>query len=220
MAGGLVRQGRVGSCRPPRPLCQPCNRVRLPSQFLELFAALRGRQLLQRRLCGADRQNVRLHLQTIRLAEQWPAHFVAFDLLRISGTDTTRWPYRRRRAALQALFADHRLTAPWTLRPSTTDPATVPEWLTSWTAVGLEGVVFKGLEGVYEPTVRGWRKHKVRETEDAIVGAFTGAPAAPRTLLLGRYDAYGRLRYVGRGAARRSSDRGSGGRQAPHTGRR
>ncbi|MFF8431095.1 ATP-dependent DNA ligase [Streptomyces sp. NPDC016566] len=149
------------------------------------FERLQGR--LQRRGVGAA-----------RLAEQWPAHFVAFDLLRLSGADTTRWAYRRRRAALEALFADHRLTAPWVLCPSTTDPATVREWLTSWTAVGLEGVVYKRLEGRYEPSIRGWRKHKARETEDGIVGAFTGSPAAPRTLLLGRYDTDGRLRYVGR----------------------
>jgi ATP-dependent DNA ligase len=27
-----------------------------------------------------------------RLAEQWPAHYVAFDLLRLKGTDTRTWP--------------------------------------------------------------------------------------------------------------------------------
>ncbi|GAA3063482.1 ATP-dependent DNA ligase [Streptomyces glomeratus] len=149
------------------------------------FERLQGR--LQRRGEGA-----------IRLAEQWPAHFVAFDLLRISGTDATRWTYRRRRAALEALFVDHRLTAPWALCPSTTDPATVHDWLTSWTAVGLEGVVYKRVDGAYEPSVRGWRKYKVRETEEAIVGAHTGSPAAPRTLLLGRYGTAGRLHYIGR----------------------
>ncbi|MET8586392.1 hypothetical protein ABZX39_36820 [Streptomyces collinus] len=56
----------------------------------------------------------------LRLAEQWPVHFVAFDLFRLSGTDTTGWSYRRRRAAGEALFADHRLTAPRVLCPSTT----------------------------------------------------------------------------------------------------
>ncbi|MFF9089919.1 SDR family NAD(P)-dependent oxidoreductase [Streptomyces sp. NPDC014991] len=34
-------------------------------------------------------------------------------------------PYRHRRAALERLCAEHRLTAPWALCPSTTDPATV-----------------------------------------------------------------------------------------------
>ncbi|WP_109006218.1 ATP-dependent DNA ligase [Streptomyces rishiriensis] len=52
------------------------------------FERLQGR--LQRRGAGAA-----------RLAEQWPAHYVAFDVLRLEGTDTTTWPYRRRRAALE-----------------------------------------------------------------------------------------------------------------------
>ncbi|MFE1840621.1 ATP-dependent DNA ligase [Streptomyces sviceus] len=133
-----------------------------------------------------------------RLAAQRPAHFVAFDLLRLKGADTTSWTFRRRRNALEGLFAEHRLTAPWALCPSTTDPATVHEWLTSWTAVGFEGVVFKNLDGLYEPSVRGWSKYKVRTTEDAIVGAFSGPTTAPRTLLLGRHDTEGRLRYIGR----------------------
>jgi ATP-dependent DNA ligase len=35
-----------------------------------------------------------------RAGQECPAHFVAFDLLRLSGTDTTGWSCRRRRAAL------------------------------------------------------------------------------------------------------------------------
>ncbi|MEV8465101.1 hypothetical protein AB0470_36865 [Streptomyces griseosporeus] len=42
-------------------------------------------------------------------AAEWPAHFVAFDVLRLSGTDTTGWPYQRRRHALEALFAERGL---------------------------------------------------------------------------------------------------------------
>ncbi|MBT3167538.1 ATP-dependent DNA ligase [Streptomyces sp. Vc74B-19] len=149
------------------------------------FERLQGR--IQRRGAGAA-----------RLAEEWPAHFVAFDVLRLEGVDTTRWPYVERRAALEGLFAERGLTAPWALCPSTTDQATVDEWLTSWTAVGVEGVVFKRLQGPYAPGARAWKKHKARHTEDAIVGAYTGPGGAPRTLLLGRYDAGGRLRFVGR----------------------
>ncbi|MFE1076632.1 ATP-dependent DNA ligase [Streptomyces sp. NPDC058783] len=131
-------------------------------------------------------------------AHTWPAHLVVFDIVRLAGTDTTGWSYRRRRAALEGLFTEQQLTAPWALCPSTTDPATVREWLTTWMAAGLEGVVFKGLESVYAPSVRGWSKYKVRATEDAVVGGHTGPAVAPRTLLLGRYDAEGRLCYVGR----------------------
>ncbi|MFF2132037.1 hypothetical protein ACFVW1_43175 [Streptomyces olivochromogenes] len=50
-----------------------------------------------------------------RAAEEWPAHFVAFDLLRLSATDTTGWPYRRRRAALESVFTACCLSAPWAL---------------------------------------------------------------------------------------------------------
>ncbi|MBB4717734.1 hypothetical protein ACIQNT_00285 [Streptomyces luteogriseus] len=47
----------------------------------------------------------------------------AFGLVHQGDTDLTGWPYRRRRAALEALFAEHGLDAPLTLCPSTTDPA-------------------------------------------------------------------------------------------------
>jgi ATP-dependent DNA ligase len=91
------------------------------------------------------------------------------------------------------------LSAPWALCPSTTEADVVREWLT-WTSVGMEGAVYKRLDGVYEPSVRGWLKYKVRETTEAIVGAVTGPVAAPRSLLLGRYDDHGRLQYTGRTA--------------------
>ncbi|MFD9195456.1 ATP-dependent DNA ligase [Streptomyces phaeochromogenes] len=135
--------------------------------------------------------------EAARAAEEWPTHFVAFDLLRLSGTDTTSWPYRRRRAALESVFAARRLSAPWALCPSTTEADVVREWLT-WASVGMEGVVFKRLDDAYRPSVRGWQKYKVRETSEAIVGAITGSLAVPRTLLLGRYDTEGRFQYVGR----------------------
>ncbi|MFE2462973.1 hypothetical protein [Streptomyces sp. NPDC059402] len=67
-----------------------------------------------------------------------------------------------------------------------------------WASVGMEGVVFKRLADAYKPSVRGRQKYRVRETSEAIVGAVTGSLAQPRTLLLGRYDAEGRLQYVGR----------------------
>ncbi|MCX4571751.1 hypothetical protein OHB41_00695 [Streptomyces sp. NBC_01571] len=76
-----------------------------------------------------------------------------------------------------ATFTARRLTAPWTLSPSTTNPDTVREWLT-WTSVGVEGVVFKRLADPCRSAARGWRKYKVRETTEAIVCAITGSPRA------------------------------------------
>ncbi|MEV4339008.1 ATP-dependent DNA ligase [Streptomyces sp. NPDC049590] len=131
-----------------------------------------------------------------KAARQWPAHYVIFDLLH-AGTSLTDWPYTRRRAGLEALFADHGLQAPLTLYPSTTDPATARGWL-EWKAAGLEGLCFKRLDEPYVRGARSWRKYKVRATTEAVVGAVTGSLAAPRTVLFGRYDAAGRLQYTGR----------------------
>jgi hypothetical protein len=104
---------------------------------------------------------------------------------------------RRRRAALEALFAECQLVAPLTLCPSTTDPAVARGWL-QWTAAGLEGLCFKRLNEPYTGGARTWRKYKVRTTTEAIIGAVTGPLQAPRTVLLGRYDTAGRLQYAGR----------------------
>jgi ATP-dependent DNA ligase len=130
-------------------------------------------------------------------ARAWPVHLVVFDVLRLDGIDLTAWPYARRRDALEILFADAGLSAPFTLCPSTTDPATAREWL-AWTSAGLEGLCFKRLAEPYRAGARAWGKYKVRVITDAIVGAITGRVTAPSTLLLGRRDHTGALRYTGR----------------------
>ncbi|MFG3229720.1 hypothetical protein ACGF07_33740 [Kitasatospora sp. NPDC048194] len=106
------------------------------------------------------------------------------------------WPYSRRRAALEALFAERQLSGSLALCPSTTDPDEAREWL-NWTAAGLEGLCFKRLGEPYLPGRRAWRKYKVRETTEALVGAITGTVASPTTLLPGRYDQRGHLHYTG-----------------------
>ncbi|MYW43141.1 ATP-dependent DNA ligase [Streptomyces sp. SID161] len=133
-------------------------------------------------------------------ARRWPAHYIAFDLLHTVGEgDVTGWPYARRRAAPEALFADRGLVEPFTLCPSTTDPTSAAEWL-AWSAAGVEGLCFKRLDAPYRAGVRSpvWQKYKVRMTTEAIAAAVTGPLAARRSVLLGRHDTGGRLRYTGR----------------------
>ncbi|MFF1442729.1 hypothetical protein [Streptomyces sp. NPDC058295] len=72
------------------------------------FEQLQNR--LQRRGAGAA-----------RAADERPAHFVVFDLLRLSGTDATRWPYRRRRARARV-----RVRRPSTVRPVGAVPVDCP----------------------------------------------------------------------------------------------
>ncbi|WP_327110939.1 hypothetical protein OG206_00340 [Streptomyces sp. NBC_01341] len=119
------------------------------------------------------------------LAAELPAHFIAFDVLQVDWRELLDDPLWRRREILEALFADHRLTPLWTLRPSTTDLAVVQEWLTEWTDVpGVEGVVVKCRAGRYRPGVRGsWYKVRRRATTEAIIGGITGSLRRPQVLL-------------------------------------
>ncbi|MFD9420885.1 hypothetical protein ACFWC9_40400 [Streptomyces goshikiensis] len=128
-----------------------------------------------------------------------PAYYVAFDVLQADGQELLHLPYRERRARLQDLFANHALTAPWTLCPMTTDLTTAREWLESWTDVsGVEGILIKGQSQRYLPGYRGWTKIRRRDTTETVIGAVTGTLTRPQLLVLGRHDEAGRLRAVGR----------------------
>jgi ATP-dependent DNA ligase len=109
-----------------------------------------------------------------------------------------RRPWGERRAALERLFADSGLGAPWTLCPVTDDAAQARRWLEEWGPFGIEGLLLKDTGRRYLPGARGWRKYRVRHTAEAVVGAVTGSVGRPRSVLLGRPGADGRLRYVGR----------------------
>ncbi|ELP66310.1 MULTISPECIES: ATP-dependent DNA ligase [Streptomyces] len=129
-----------------------------------------------------------------------PAHYVVFDLLHVEGQSLRERSYVERRRALETLFQREGLAAPWTLCPSTNDAEVARGWL-AWSVAGVEGCVFKDGGESYRPGERSWRKFRVRDTLEMIVGAVTGAPHRPRTLLLGRHDFDGRLQYAGRTSA-------------------
>jgi hypothetical protein len=70
----------------------------------------------------------------------------------------------------------------------------------------------KGLGQRYLPGARGWFEVRRRQTTGTVLGGVTGTLRRPQLLVLGRYDADGRLRPVGRttplkpDAARRLAD--------------
>ncbi|MFI5490399.1 ATP-dependent DNA ligase [Micromonospora echinaurantiaca] len=146
----------------------------------------------------------------LRLARECPAHYVLFDLLadpdgqvildrelsqRREEQRSVPQAYARVRCAVLLAGAPAQLT----LTPQTADMRQVADWLTHWTvATGIEGVVNKRTTGRYEPGRRGWCKYRTRITTEAIVGGVTGSIREPDTLLLGRFDRRGTLRYTGR----------------------
>lgn len=132
-----------------------------------------------------------------RLAATAPVHLVLFDVLHLGGQSLLPLSYTRRRARLEALGLD----GPFWSTPS----ALVGhgrEALEATRAHGLEGLVCKRLDSVYEPGARSraWIKIRNMRVADVLVGGWlpgkgrlTGLPGA---VLVGQRAATG-LRYVG-----------------------
>src|SRR4029450_12006595 len=102
------------------------------------------------------------------LAEQTPARLICFDLLALDDRDYMGEPFARRRAALEQALAKGR--APVHLTPPSTGGELAAEWLSRFEGAGLDGLVAKALDGVYEPDRRVWRKVKHTRTADCVVG--------------------------------------------------
>jgi len=132
------------------------------------------------------------------LAEQTPARLVAFDLLALGEVDHMGDPFARRRAALEGAVGG--VTPPLHLTPATTDRDLAREWLARFEGAGLDGVVAKALDGVYEPDRRVWRKVKHTRTADCVVAGYRlhkRGEDLVGSLLLGLYTDDGELAMAG-----------------------
>jgi ATP-dependent DNA ligase len=132
------------------------------------------------------------------LSETTPARFVAFDLLALDDTDYTGHPFSQRRAALAEALAPAR--APVHLTPATTDRAVAQRWFHQFEGAGLDGIVAKQLDGVYQPDKRVMFKVKHERTADCVVAGYrlhASGPGRIGSLLLGLYTDDGTLANVG-----------------------
>ncbi|CQR65999.1 ATP-dependent DNA ligase [Streptomyces leeuwenhoekii] len=155
----------------------------------------RGRasfQLLQSRMGLAHAPG-----RAARRAAAVPVHLVLFDVMHLAGRSLVPLPYARRREELEGLELDG---------PNWSTPAALvghgERALRATREHGLEGLVCKRLDSVYEPGVRSraWIKIRNMNSEDVVVGGWlpgrgrlSGLPGA---VLVGQ-RAGGRLRYVG-----------------------
>jgi ATP-dependent DNA ligase len=132
------------------------------------------------------------------LSETTPARFVAFDLLALGDTAYVDRPFAERRAVLEQALA--RTTAPIHLTRTTTDRAIAQEWFDQFEGAGLDGVIAKPLDGVYEPDKRTMFKVKHERTADCVVAGYRLHKSGPDrigSLLLGLYNDEGVLASVG-----------------------
>ena len=124
------------------------------------------------------------------LVEATPASFVAWDLLALGDEDLRDTPLSERRARLEGVLGG--ATPPVHLSPSTLDRATAADWFDRFEGAGLDGVVAKRLDGVYQPGKRAMLKVKHQRTADCVVAGFRWHKNGPGThigsLLLGLFD--------------------------------
>jgi bifunctional non-homologous end joining protein LigD len=141
------------------------------------------------------RMHVREPRAVARLAAEVPVFYVLFDLLYLDGRSLLDEPYTRRRELLESLA----LAGPnWQVTP-----ARVGEGASMLDAArqnGLEGIVAKRLDSLYEPGRRSpaWLKIKVVQRQEFVVGGWVPqrgekGPSGERvgSLLLGYYDCHG-----------------------------
>ena len=149
-----------------------------------------------------DALQLRLHpaeSRVAKLAKATPSSFIAFDLLAVDGADLRAEPFAERRARLEQALA--RVEPPIHLTPMTRDRGVAADWLNRFEGAGLDGVIAKPADGLYEPGKRSMLKIKHARTADCVVAGFRwhkeGKGIRVGSLLLGLYDNTGRLHHVG-----------------------
>jgi ATP-dependent DNA ligase len=187
---------------------KPLNRY-FPELLAPLAAALPERCVLDGEIVivganGLDFEALllRIHPAASRvklLAEQTPASFVAWDLLALGDEDLREVSLEQRRARLEEVLGG--AASPVHLSPATRDLALAEDWFQRFEGAGLDGVMAKRLESTYAPGERTMIKVKHTRTADCVVAGFRWHKNGPGTmvgsLLLGLYDADGKLQHVG-----------------------
>jgi ATP-dependent DNA ligase len=132
-----------------------------------------------------------------KLAKETPALLILFDAVELDGETLTAMPLGARRGLLEVFFARHPSPA-LRLSPITTDPELAQRWLDT-TNGALDGVVAKRTDDFYLAGERAMLKVKNIRTADCVVGGFRYATGKTivGSLLLGLYNADGKLDHVG-----------------------
>ena len=128
--------------------------------------------------------------------------FQAFDLLHLEGHNLAGVSQLERKHALKRLFEGARLGADARVKYTDHIEGNGPTFFRKACAAGLEGIVSKIADAPYRGARgRGWLKTKCTQHEELVIGGYTD-PAGSRTgfgaLLLGAFDADGKLTYTGR----------------------
>ncbi len=181
--------------------------------FPELVAAVRAelpeRCVIDGEIVVPDAEGRRLDFEALQLrihpaasrvallAEQTPAHFIAFDLLALGAENYMERPFAQRRALLEDVLAKAGPSVHLTL--ATTDRSVATGWFSQFEGAGLDGLIAKPADGIYEPDKRVMKKIKHERTADCVVAGYRVHKSGEDrigSLLLGLYSG-DRLASVG-----------------------
>jgi DNA ligase D-like protein (predicted ligase) len=125
-----------------------------------------------------------------------PIFYYVFDVLVLSGQDLRSEPLAKRRDLLRRQILP-KLNDP--IRQCPELNAGFSEVISAVRAQGLEGVVAKNLNSLYEPGRRSgaWRKMRINKGQEFVIGGYTLGPRNFDALILGYYE-QGKLLYAGR----------------------
>jgi ATP-dependent DNA ligase len=182
--------------------------------FPEIVAAIKAqlpqRSVIDGEIVVPDASGRRLDFEALQLrihpaasrvgllSAQTPAHFIAFDLLALGDTDYMNRPFTERRAALEGVL--RRARSPIHLTPTTADRQVATGWFRQFEGAGLDGLIAKPADGVYEPDKRVMKKVKHERTADCVVAGYRVHKSGEDrigSLLLGLYTGDGKLASVG-----------------------
>jgi ATP-dependent DNA ligase len=122
-------------------------------------------------------------LQNFKSAESHITYY-AFDVLMHKGRDLTQVPLSERRALLRTVLkpSDH-------VALSEVSDRTAAEMLKFVKSHGLEGVVAKRSDSVYQPGLRTglWTKHRINLEQELVIGGYTPGTHGFDALIVGFY---------------------------------
>ena len=125
-----------------------------------------------------------------------PLLYYVFDVMILTGKVVTNEPLDNRRSLLRERVLA-KLSDP--IRESPELDATLPELIQSVKAQGLEGLVSKRRDSLYEPGQRSgaWQKMRVNQGQEFVIAGYTPSSGTFDAIIFGYYDADG-LIYAGR----------------------
>ena len=156
-------------------------------KVVEALASLEGDFVLDGELVAMDSQG-RPSFQLLQnnLSRALPVYFYAFDLLNRDGELLVNLPFSRRRELLESMLAAPE--DPLRLSPLLRAPS--GQVLEAVRKLGLEGVVGKRIDSIYEPGERSgaWIKLRTNMEQEFVIGGYIPGAHGFDALLVGVYE--------------------------------